>query len=255
MAILQRPETNEADDTVSNDQARVEANDENQVGDDTEDQNASPTACKTCYTEQQLTHGIFLSCGCLYCTDCLNAAFRVALDNRVNFPPRCCTMNIEFATFASYLTDDNVTRYLAADEDLGARAPIHCGNCSKYLADLQGGGEHGRMVNCPVCDVATCVDCRELANAHSIEDDDLACPDSLALAGFKDVANGGGWRRCPGCKRVVEKSAACDHMTLVFSCALAFPQLKCLQMPVRNGISLSLWSSVWRWIEMRLLRG
>ncbi len=238
---------------VNNEQAAAGA-DNDQIANETEDRNESPTACKTCFAGQQPADSIFLSCGCLYCIECLNTAFRVALDNRVTFPPRCCTINTEFATIAPFLTDENVTRYLAADEDLGARAPIHCGNCSKYLADLQDGGEHDRMVNCPICDVATCVECCELATAHNIEGDGLTCPDSLALAGFKDVAEGGGWRRCPGCKRMVEKSADCNHMTWVRSCSSTIGLLKLLQMPVQNGISLCLRSSIWQWIAMRLLR-
>ena len=211
-ATLEAARSTIDDGDVNNSQAGVEV-DDNQAGEATDDQIGSRTACKTCYAELQPADSIFLSCGCLYCIECLNAAFRAALDNRVTFPPRCCTINIEFAAVASCLTDKNVTRYLAADEDLGARAPIHCRNCSKYLADIQDDGEHGRMVDCPLCNMATCVECRELASAHTIVGDDLACPDSLALAGFKDVAEDGGWRRCPGCKRMVEKIADCDHMT------------------------------------------
>ena len=57
---------------------------------------------------------------------------------------------------------------------------------------------------CPECDVAVCPDCRQ--EAH-----DGPCADALAgrdAAVWRDK-----WQRCPDCRNLVEKSAACDHMT------------------------------------------
>jgi hypothetical protein len=180
-------------------------------------EDASP--CKICFTNLTPEQFIYINCGCLYCVECLNAHFRSGLANRASYPPRCCgPQAIDIAVVQGFLDDDNVIRYHSVHEEFDAVLPLYCArkDCgTTFIGDaapinLQG---HEKMVFCPECALETCARCRELHDAHIDNEGVLECPDSLTLANVKEMAEEENWRRCPGCRHLVEKIDGCDHMT------------------------------------------
>jgi hypothetical protein len=179
-------------------------------------ENANP--CKICFTNLDPEQFIYLNCGCLYCVECLNAHFRSGLANRASYPPTCCSQQaIDIAVVQGYLDDDNIIRYHSVQEEFSAHLPLYCANkdCGTTFIgdatsiDLQG---DQTMVFCPECALETCARCRELRAAHVDNEGVFECPDSLALANVKEMAEEENWRRCPGCRHLVEKIDGCDHM-------------------------------------------
>jgi hypothetical protein len=192
--------------------------DEPQVrGQEEEAENAN--ACKICFTNLEPEEVLFLNCGCLYCAQCLNAHFRSGLANKASYPPRCCDQfPIDIEAIQGFLDDENMIRYTIVQEEFAANRPLYCANkeCGiDFIGDaarivLQS---DERMVICYGCALETCARCRELREAHADNEGVLECPDSLALAEVKDIAEEQKWCRCPGCGFLVEKIDGCDHMT------------------------------------------
>lgn len=179
-------------------------------------ENASP--CKICFTNLNPEQYIYLNCGCLYCVECLNAHFRSGLANRASYPPRCCgSQAIDITVAQGFLDDENMIRYHSVQEEFSAALPLYCArkDCgTTFIGDaapinLQGSET---MVFCPECALQTCARCRELRDAHVDNEGVLECPDSLALANVKEMAEEENWHRCPGCRHLVEKIDGCDHM-------------------------------------------
>jgi hypothetical protein len=182
-----------------------------------ETESANP--CKICFTNLEPEELIFLNCGCLYCAQCLNAHFRSGLANKASYPPRCCDQfPIDIEAVQGFLDDENMIRYTTVQEEFAADRPLYCANKECGIdfigdaarIDLQS---DERMVICYGCALETCARCRELREAHADNEGVLECPDSLALAEVKDIAEEQKWCRCPGCGFLVEKIDGCDHMT------------------------------------------
>ena len=172
--------------------------------------------CKICFDSLEPDEFIYINCGCLYCVECLNAHFRSGLANKASYPPRCCGA-IDVAAVQGFLDDENMVRYTTVLEEFAAARPLYCANeeCEKdFIGDAAQVDllENQGMVFCPECAVQTCAKCRELHDAHTDNEGVLECPDSLVLAEVKEMADEENWRRCPGCRHLVEKIDGCDHM-------------------------------------------
>ena len=173
-------------------------------------------ACKICFEPLDQADIIYLNCGCVYCKECLNAHFRSGLANKASYPPVCCGP-IDIAAVQGFLDDENMLRYHNSSDEFAADRPIYCANqecAQEFIGDGARVGiqDNRGMMICPQCALETCATCRELRDAHADNDGVLECPDSLELAEVKEMADQESWRRCPGCRHLVEKMDGCDHM-------------------------------------------
>jgi len=111
-----------------------------------------------------------------------------------------------------------------------ARLPLYCANASckafvgKGLSDQArqdngGEGEAGqaqeKFLTCGKCHVKTCRDskCKRLHKEHLGVH--AICPDGFEDEELRKVREEKGWKRCPRCWALTEKSRGCDGVRFV----------------------------------------
>ncbi|KAG8933603.1 hypothetical protein FRC02_011525 [Tulasnella sp. 418] len=167
--------------------------------------------------------GLALACPRLhkYCLDCINQYIRTELEKggegRIVFPMKCpeCSRD-DWA-----MTDEVAERVLGQDvlntwhfqKLLESIEKIYCPHpsCSALVEvpDVPGLEE----ATCPACQRMICVKCKTPWHPA------LSCAENkLPQLGQTDqqtynLAKRSGWRRCPKCRMIVERSEGCPHMT------------------------------------------
>lgn len=212
------------------------------------DQDAPPEthecACGEVYNWREFTNVVWLECGHVRCPPCFNENVRVGLEAKKNFPPRCCPgipINIEL--YQAYLERDVKQRYEAVKPEYTDIAPVHCATktCSAYLPKATITPDF-RWAVCSACtafnsidsissqlaelvslpksaptptptsppEVRTCTACLHLETDHDPSTPSI-CPERIDRVD-KDLFTKEGWKSCPNCQEMIEKSDGCDHM-------------------------------------------
>lgn len=175
------------------------------------------TTCPACFGEfdaSDLT--VFLNCGHKWCADCLNSNYRAALQNRNNFPPRCCDTALEHESVQNFLDEDLLIELITKLDEFNDPDPIYCQTpkCTGgYIPRLR---IDGQWASCSECRKSTCVECKAPASDHPMPQ---MHPKMLAKLD-EELAEKEGWKQCPGCKNIVERIEGCDFMTC--QCGHAF---------------------------------
>lgn len=174
--------------------------------------------CHVCSTDLEADECIYVQCGKPLCRECLNSAFRIGLEDKASFPPRCCEVGEIAIDLAQYFLEEaNVLRFFEVAEEFRAVRPLYCANkiCAKFISETPiEHVEHAMtLLTCSSCKTETCAKCRELPAEHAITEGGATCPDVIALAELGGLVEQEGWKRCPGCQHMVEKVDGCDHMT------------------------------------------
>lgn len=144
-------------------------------------------------------------CGHYYDIACLVDLFRSTLRDESLFPPRCCQQPFVFESIRQYLGrrlaaefQENAAEFSTAD-----RVYCHRPTCSTFL----GAASHTMtLLRCRACDSHTCAHCKEAGHTGRL------CSSASDNA-LLDLAAREGWKRCPGCHRLVELTVGCFHMT------------------------------------------
>lgn len=155
------------------------------------------------------THNIIeLPCHHLYCRSCLGDLFLRATKDEPLFPPKCCRKDIPFHLVQNLLLTTQTEAFeLAAVEftTQGHRTYCHEPTCGRFIPPDHIDMELSKA-DCTACGVATC----SIGN-HAYHTGD--CPADAALQATMDLAAGEGWRRCDGCRAMVELTHGCNHIT------------------------------------------
>ncbi|KAM3480005.1 hypothetical protein MY8738_005208 [Beauveria namnaoensis] len=176
--------------TVTNDSTPVD-----------EDQDLICVACDGAYGENL---AVSVSCGHVYCWDCLACLFKASTTDESLFPPRCCKEPISLDDVKKWLPKELVIEFEDKEDEFTSADRTYCSNvnCSKFISPY---GIHDGLGNCEACDVWTCTFCKGAEH-------DGACPDVPDKKEILAVAKENGWQQCYRCQHLVELNHGCNHI-------------------------------------------
>lgn len=170
--------------------------------------------CKICYTEVEKDDSVGLSCGHVFCSDCLKQIVLVALRDNDIQSVKCpdCKKSIEESDVRKIANGDRnlieqfvrlkTLQFLASNSNLKNCPTVDC----KFVFINEG---HRSKITCPECNNAYCSSC--LLN-HSLR---TSC-EQAKLEQSSDAANDS-WKKrftknCPNCNVSIERSYGCRFM-------------------------------------------
>ncbi len=158
--------------------------------------------CTSCLEE----HGredLVRECEHGYCNNCLQAAFKAALGSRALF--KCCKKALQIKDCLG-LTDEFTMEYEEMMVELSTPNPLFCSNtkCAKFVPPRLIVGD---VATCRKCSKKTCRHCRKKLHPGSF------CAEDKETEAVKALAKKKGWKTCPGCNHLIERSQGCLHMT------------------------------------------
>lgn len=160
-------------------------------------------ACMARYSEDELVQ---TSCTHRYCSECLKLFFTRAMKDDTLYPPKCCTANISLRLASERLSKSFVRRYKAKRLELKTRNKTYCHRpaCSNFIAPHS---IHNGHACCQRCGFITCAYCKSAWHWGRCSEEDGT--------GFFEFVKATEWKRCPECKRMVEKNDGCNHIVSV----------------------------------------
>ena len=180
-----------------------------------------------CIACQDSIHGpaIRAPCGHKYDPECALRLYEVSMHDEAVFPPRCCGQEIPLSSLRAHMSSDLARSYELRASELKTHKRVYCSspNCGRFLCAEGSRWTLSRYKTCPVstCATVTCTRCKKRVGVgrerrmglrklqkHLCEAD----PRVIDQPVF-DLAKRSGWARCPHCKRMVERTDGCNHMT------------------------------------------
>ncbi|KAI0184006.1 hypothetical protein EV127DRAFT_375809 [Xylaria flabelliformis] len=174
--------------------------------------------CAICNEEYPIIELHVLSCNHWHCRSCLRGNVRVALLSNPFVPAKCCTV-IPAGLLRQFsgLTTNEIEQYKVKMEELtNPRGKLYCWGCAAYIPNAQ---RTKRVGDCSVCGKRTCKVCRAKSHFGAC-DKTKTQADGEAEDGVYLLAELKGWKRCPNCLNLIQKSGGCNHM--VCSCGENF---------------------------------
>lgn len=152
----------------------------------------------------------------------------VASRNEELFPLQCCQQQLPMDTFLSFLPGPLRTTFSSkcAEAATPPNFRVYCPNktCSHFIGRSPASTPY--VMSCPGCSMEVCSGCKN--RAHPGE----SCDDSLSRE-VRSLAKQNGWKTCPGCKMIVERSYGCTHMScrcrqeFCYNCGAKWRQCAC----------------------------
>jgi hypothetical protein len=163
--------------------------------------------CVVCTLSFLPSQAITLQCGDIWCGGCMSQRYEEATVNEGAWPVKCCRTEIPMESARSLLSLDLRIRFAmkAVEWSDNNRTYCHEPSCSTYLPHCS---ITDRRAPCSACHRQTCTECKGPYHIEPPCPEDITTDDLLA-----DVARENHWPQCPGCKRYVEITTGCNHMT------------------------------------------
>ncbi|KAM1917338.1 hypothetical protein ACFX13_036951 [Malus domestica] len=187
--------------------------------------------CSICCDDKPSPMMITMKCSHKFCTHCM----RTIVDGKVQssqVPIRCpqlqCMYYISTAECKSFLP---LTSYESLEKSLAEANILHSDrvycpfpNCSTLLGPLEclsarassSSQSDNSCVECPVCQRFICVDCgvpwHSSMSCEEFQNLPLEERDAADIT-LHRLAQNNSWRRCQQCRRMIELSQGCYHMT------------------------------------------
>ena len=200
------------------------------------DANHESIACPACESVVQDNELVYLTCGHVWCSDCLNNNLRAALSARTMFPPRCCNATpngIDMTVIEGYLEDDVLIRYLNVGEEYASSDPTFCSDVKCGVFINVPTDNTSQWASCAKCHKSTCTQCKGAYLNHPTPD---VHPELISKED-KELAEREGYKQCPNskCRKLLERIDGCDHMTC--DCGTHF----CYRCGPESQLRLSRW--------------
>lgn len=162
--------------------------------------------CVVCSDAFPVRHLITALCGDHYCKTCIGQLYDLAMTDESLFPPRCCRQPIPLDVATPMLTATQVQKFLEKSVEFQTPNRVYCHDttCGAFLGPDNISGERAMCT----CGAITCVVCK--AAAHEGD-----CPEDPAYASLMAFAAAEAYQTCQHCKRLVELTIGCNHITYV----------------------------------------
>lgn len=143
-------------------------------------------------------------CGHAYCRICASHFIEQSFVDESLFPPRCCRLAFPVAAVRQFLGLDIANRYDEKSIERNDPYRTYCSNpqCARYIFPSQVTLYVG---TCNACAYKTCTLCKRADHPQA--------PCAEEDAEVLGLAEQEGWRRCPGCRNLVELKDGCNHIT------------------------------------------
>ncbi|KAL3476177.1 hypothetical protein BJX99DRAFT_258691 [Aspergillus californicus] len=160
--------------------------------------------CVACGEETALEDLATVPCGHEYCRTCSQRFFEVAMTDDSLFPPRCCRKPLDDSVALIFLPREFIERYEKKKLEFDNPDEMYCcvPTCSAFIHPSR---LHHNLGSCPACGVNTCSLCSKQEHTHNCQED----PDDKEVLA---MARAEGWKRCPSCRRMVERVTGCNSM-------------------------------------------
>jgi hypothetical protein len=162
-------------------------------------------ACLVCTDEKTWVEIYSAPCGHEYCGPCLVALFEHSNIDESLFPPRCCQQLIPITdkVLGAFITKPLLEQYRIRKIEVESTNRTYCHQCAKFILPTTISNQ---VATCDTCQAATCSRCKRASHTGN-------CPPDEAEQQVLALAEREGWKRCPGCRTMVELQYGCNHMT------------------------------------------
>jgi len=181
--------------------------------------------CLACMEPGERQDMALLPCRHIYCRECTKGsppdpnipspslpklisrtgAFKAAYKSRSPF--RCCGIPVstKLAPIPQFLSPSFTHKYNSLLLELSTPHPKYCSlpTCSRFLPPNL---YHTPSITCPKCRTRTCSLCTKAEHPGVCKQD----RDGIRV---EKLAKRKGWKKCPGCSQVVERTEGCLHIT------------------------------------------
>ena len=163
--------------------------------------------CVACGDSKAFFDLLSVACGHEYCGACLTELFEKSYKDESMFPPRCCRQTISVAgqDVKPFLSKDLRDKYEPRRVEIATKDRTYCfkKTCSTFIPPT---AVQNKFAICSKCTCRTCADCKRAAHLGICAEDQ---DEQLTI----DLARQEGWQRCSSCRRLVELTLGCYHMT------------------------------------------
>lgn len=168
----------------------------------------SDTPVKNCVVCGHQVEGLSIMtapCGHTYCVKCVNKLFDCAAEDEFSFPPKCCGQIITQENAERFLSPDIYRKFQERSEEFSTTNRTYCSD-PKCVTFISSNATVGGKAQCPACQKLTCTACK--AEAHEGD-----CTDDPVVQSFMTAAAEAGFQQCGECKRMIERTQGCNHIT------------------------------------------
>ena len=153
------------------------------------------------------------------------------------FPPKLHEVEIPLGVLKSHIANEELEAFeaKAAEWRTANRLYCHLATCSHFLGSAS---EEVKAIKCSKCAKQTCSACKTAWHPK------LSCDEREA----KELLTKFGFRRCPSCRRVVEREGGCRFMYAV-TCPLALRAFTDL-LPYAQDVLVRRLVLLWMWTRV-----
>lgn len=166
---------------------------------------SEPPKCSACYDDLSPDNTVEAPCKHTYCFDCIKVMVKQSLVSGVDvqFPPKCCDERLTLSTIGAALREDLQHQYQQKLTEQEQDKKVYCStkDCETFITSNYFW--NNKFATCKNCRGRTCITCKN--EWHKGKE----CPADTALNKVLDIAQKEGWKRCPGCKALVERVVGC----------------------------------------------